>query len=38
MGNWNASGLFQQEKPVVEEPGMVVHACNSNTWEAEAGG
>jgi hypothetical protein len=22
----------------LDEPGVVVHACNPNTWEAEAGG
>lgn len=25
-GNWNVSALFQQAKPVVEEPGMALHA------------
>jgi hypothetical protein len=25
-------------KDVISKPGMAVHTCNPNTWEAEAGG
>ena len=32
------SGTYGDSTSKQKEPGMVVHACNPSTWEAETGG